>query len=75
MKIVLYILIHGIWIEPMANLYNVGASNIQKYNDIVCEILTNKDKLYKIYIHLLLWQHLLSIIEKFRDSRLIFSKL
>jgi hypothetical protein len=44
MKIVLYILIHGIQLELMANLYNVGASIIQKYSDIVCENLANKDK-------------------------------
>jgi hypothetical protein len=52
MKIVLHILVHGIRIELMVNLYNVGASIIQKYIDIVCEILANKDKIYKIYIHL-----------------------
>jgi len=43
MKIVLHILVHGIRVELMANLYNVGASTIQKYIDIVCEILANKD--------------------------------
>ncbi len=75
MKIVLYILIHGIRLELMANLYNVGVSIIQKYSDIVCEILTNKDKIYKIYIHLPTWQCLLSIVERFKDSRLVFSKL
>jgi hypothetical protein len=48
MKIVLHILVHGIRIELMVNLYNVGASIIQKYIDIVCEILANKDKIYKI---------------------------
>jgi hypothetical protein len=75
MKIVLHILVHGIRIELMVNLYNVGASIIQKYIDIVCEILANKDKIYKIYIHLPTWQHLLSIIERFKDSRLVFNKL
>jgi hypothetical protein len=35
MKITLYILIHGIRLGMMANLYNVGASIIQKYSDSV----------------------------------------
>jgi hypothetical protein len=48
----MYILVHGIQLELMANLCNVGASIIQKYSDIVSEILANKDKMYKIYIHL-----------------------
>jgi hypothetical protein len=75
MKIILNILIHGIQLEMMANLYNVGASIIQKYSDIVCEILANKDKIHKIYIHFPTWQRLLSIVERFKDSRLVFSKL
>ncbi len=75
MKIVMYILVHGIQLELMANLCNVGASIIQKYSDIVSEILANKDKMYKIYIHLPTWQHLLSVIERFKDSRLVFNKL
>jgi hypothetical protein len=33
----------------------------------MCEILIDKDKFYKIYIHLLTRQSLISIIERFRD--------
>jgi hypothetical protein len=51
----------------MANIYNVGAFIIQEYIDIVCEILVDKDKPYKIYIYPPTRQCLLSIIEGFRD--------
>ncbi len=29
----------------------VGASIVRKYTNIVCDILSNKDKLYVVYIH------------------------
>ncbi len=71
MKIVFYRLTHGIWSKLMANLYNLDVSTIQKYIDIMCEILVDKDKFYKINIHLPTWQptwqRLLSIIEIFKD--------
>jgi hypothetical protein len=43
MKIVLYILVHEIQPKLMVNLYNVGASIVHKYIDIVYDILANKD--------------------------------
>jgi hypothetical protein len=51
----------------MANLYNLDVSTIQKYIGIMCEILIDKDKFYKINIHLPTCQRLLSIIEIFKD--------
>lgn len=51
----------------MVNVYNVSAFTIQKYSYIMCEILIDKDKFYKIYIHLPTWQCLLFIIERFKD--------
>jgi len=35
----------------VANLFYVGTPIIRKYINIVCDILSNKDKLYVVYIH------------------------
>jgi hypothetical protein len=48
-KIVLYILVHEIQLMLMVNLYNVSASIVCEYIDIVYDILVNKDKFYMIY--------------------------
>jgi hypothetical protein len=50
----------------MVNAYNVNVFTIWKYVEIMCEILADKDKIYKIFIHLLTIQRLLFVIEKFR---------
>jgi hypothetical protein len=49
----------------MVNFYNVNAFTIRNYVDIMCEILADKDKFYKIYIHLPIGQCLLLVIERF----------
>jgi hypothetical protein len=36
----------------MVDFYNIGVSIVQKEIDIIYDILANKDKLHKIYIHL-----------------------
>jgi hypothetical protein len=51
MKMVLYQLAHGIFLEKMKALYGVGASTIKKYTYIVCDVLSNGDKLFLIYVH------------------------
>jgi hypothetical protein len=43
MNIMLYRLTQGISIEHMGDLYNIGASIIQKYTTMVCEIFANND--------------------------------
>jgi hypothetical protein len=35
----------------MVNLFYVGAPIIRKYINNFCDILSNKDKLYVVYIH------------------------
>jgi hypothetical protein len=61
-KIVLYQLAHGVRQKLMVNFFNVGTSTIRKYIDIVCDILSSKDKLYVVYIHTLKGEHLMSWI-------------
>ena len=43
---VIYRFAHGHSPEHMADRFKIGASTIRKYVDIVCDILTNKDKLF-----------------------------
>ncbi len=51
LKIVLYILAHGIPLEWMVDLYNVETSIIWEYIIMICETLANHDNLFGIYIH------------------------
>ena len=46
----IYRLAHGHSLEQMADRFKVGASTIRKYVDIVCDILTGKEKLFNHYI-------------------------
>jgi len=48
---VLYLLVHGISLERMNALYLVGASIIKKHTYIVCDVLSNGDKLFLVYVH------------------------
>jgi hypothetical protein len=43
---VIYRFAHGHSPEHMADRFKIGASTIRKYVDIVCDILTDKDKLF-----------------------------
>jgi hypothetical protein len=51
MKMVLYRLAHGIFPKRMNALYDVGAFTIRKYTYIVCDVLSNGDKLFSVYVH------------------------
>ncbi len=53
MKMVLYQLTHAII--------------IRKYTYIVCDVLSNGDKLFSVYIHIPIGDPLLNIIEQFHD--------
>jgi hypothetical protein len=66
LKMVLYWLAHGISPERMNALYGVGASTIRKYTYIVCDVLSNGDKLFSVYVHTP-WNRLLKVIELFCD--------
>ncbi len=46
----IYRLAHGTNAINMANQFNVGASTIRKYVDIVCDTLCDKNKLFNEYI-------------------------
>ncbi len=54
MKMVLYQLAHGIFLEKMKALYGVGVFTIRKYTYIICDVLFNGDKLFSIYVHILI---------------------
>jgi hypothetical protein len=63
MKMVLYRLAHGIFLERMNALYDVGASTIRKYIYIVCDVLSNGDKLFSVYVHTPTRDRLFNIID------------
>ncbi len=67
MKMFLYWLTHGISLERMNALYGVGAFTIKKDTYIVCDDLSNGDKLFSIYVHIFTGDWLLNIIEWFCD--------
>jgi len=67
MKMVLYRLAHGISFERMSALYNVGAIIIRKYTYILCDVLSNNDKFFSIYVHIPVGDPFLNIIEQFHD--------
>ncbi len=48
--IVLYRFAHGLSPKHMLHIFDVGASTLHKYVDIVCVLLCNKDKLFDKYI-------------------------
>ncbi len=50
--IVIYRLAHGTNATHMANQFNVGASTIRKYVDIVCDTLCDKNTLFNKYINI-----------------------
>jgi len=47
---VIYRLAHGSSAAHMANQFNVKASIVRKYEDIVCDALCDKNKLFSKYI-------------------------
>ncbi len=60
--IVIYWFVHGFSATHMVDRFNVGGSTIKKYVDIVCDVLTDKDKLFSKYINIPSCQHLKDII-------------
>ena len=64
---VIYRFAHGHSAEHMADRFKIGASTIRKYVDIVCDILTDTDKLFSHYISIPSGDRLLSIISNFED--------
>lgn len=51
----------------MADSFNVGASTIREYVDIVYDVLTNKDKMFNRYISIPIGQPLRDIIAQFDE--------
>ncbi len=51
----------------MANLFYVGAPTVRKYINIVFDILSNKDKLYVVYIHTCTSECLKFVINVFKN--------
>ncbi len=56
--IVIYRLAHGTSATHKADQFNVGASTIRKYVDIVCDTLCDKNKLFSKYINIPSSDHL-----------------
>jgi hypothetical protein len=48
--ILFYRFAHGLSPKHMLDKFDVGASTLHKYVDIVCDVLCNKDKLFDKYI-------------------------
>jgi len=51
--IVIYRFAHGFSARYVFNQFNVDASIIRKYVDIVCDVLIDKNNLFNIYINIL----------------------
>ncbi len=47
---VLYKFAHGLSLKHMSHIFDLGASTIHKYVDIMCDALCNKDKFFNKYI-------------------------
>ncbi len=58
---------HGLSPKHMLDKFDVGASIVRKYVDIVCDVFCNKDKLFDKYIKTPTGDHLLHIIQQFKD--------
>jgi hypothetical protein len=65
--IVLYMFAHGLSPKHMSSIFDVGASTVHKFVDIMCDVFCNKDKLFDKYIKILTRDHLLQIIQQFED--------
>ena len=67
-KLVIYRLACGHSCEKMNDLYRCGASTIRKYTDIVCGVLSSRDRgLFITYIHTPTGDRLYDIMERFRN--------
>jgi len=64
---IIYRFAHGYSPDHMANRFKIEVSTIKKYVDIVCDILTSKDKLYSQYINIPSEDCLFSIISDFEE--------
>jgi hypothetical protein len=64
---------HGFSATHMVNRFNVGASIIRKYVDILCDVLIDKDKLINKYINIPLYQCLKDIITCFENLTCILN--
>jgi hypothetical protein len=58
---------HGVRPKLVANLFYARAPIVRKYINIVFDILSNKDKLYVVYIHTLTSECFKFVIEIFKD--------
>ncbi len=63
----IYRLVHGTSVTHMTDRFNVRASTISKYVDIVCDALCDKDKLFSKYIRISFGDRLPKIIDCFHD--------
>ena len=64
---VIYRFAHGHSAEHMADRFKIGASTIRKYVDIVCDILTDRNKLFSHCISIPSEARLQSIILDFKE--------
>ena len=68
-KLVIYRLACSHSCEKMNDLYGCGASTIRKYTNIVCRVLSSRDRgLFTTYIHTSTGDRLYDIMERFRNS-------
>jgi hypothetical protein len=65
MALLIYQFAHGFNVTHTADRFNVGASTIKKYVDIVYDVLIDKDKLFNKYINIPSSQCLKDIIVHF----------
>ncbi len=73
MVIVIHQSVHGFSATHMVDRFNVGASIIRKYVDIVCDVLIDKHKLVNEYNNIPLNQCLRDIIAHFENLTCILN--
>jgi hypothetical protein len=69
--IVLYKFAHGLSPKHISNRFDVCASIVCNYVDIVCDVLCNKDKLFDKYIKTPTRNCLLHIVQQFENLTIL----
>ncbi len=73
MDVIIYCFVHVFNITLMTNQFNVSASIIKKYVDIVYDMLINKNKSFNKYINIISCQYLTDIITYLKNFINIFN--
>jgi hypothetical protein len=65
--VVLYRFVHGFSFKHMSNRFDVGAPIVQKYVDILYDVLCDKNKLFGKYINMPFKEQPLGVIHQYQE--------